>query len=58
MKRSVGRSPMKLEGKPRRKIVRKKAPHTRNTKCRKSGDGARVAGAIGFTYRESREAAV
>lgn len=49
---------MKLEGKPRRKIVRKKAPHTRNTKCRKSGDGARVAGAIGFTYRESREAAV
>lgn len=49
---------MKLEEEPRRKIVRKKAPHTGNTKCRKSGDGARVAGAIGFTYRESREAAV
>lgn len=49
---------MKLEEEPCRKIVRKKAPHTGNTKCRKSGDGARVAGAIAFTYRESREAAV
>lgn len=63
MRRYVGGGLIKLEGEPSRKIVRKKAPHTGNTKHTNykaltyirgegSGDEATVADGVGFTYRE------
>lgn len=63
MRRYASGGLIKLEGEASRKIVRKKAPHTGNTKhmnCKAltyirsegSGDEATVADGVGFTYRE------
>lgn len=60
MRRYVGGGLIKLEGEPSRKIVRKKAPHTKHTNNKAltyirgegSGDEATVADGVGFTYRE------